>query len=106
MKLITRFNRDNFLETVSCPLPEKDLLTNNVETRNMKYTIYRVTEFDIGRPDLLSRKLYGTQDYWWYLMKFNEVDDVWNDLYSGMLLKVPSIEDINLFITNNSDKYR
>lgn len=104
MRAITRFNRDLFLDTVEVPEAEKDLLTNIVEESNGEYPVYVVTEFDIGRPDLISRKIYGTDSYWWYLMKFNGIDDVWNDLYRGMRLKYPSVGEMNLYVSNNNDK--
>lgn len=55
---------------------------------------YMVRDVDIGRPDIISQRLYGTTNYWWFLMWFNGVSDVWNDLRAGMVLKYPAIERI------------
>lgn len=97
---MSKLNRTNFLETASSTYGKEKVLTSNDFEKYrfihpMKY--YRVTRDDTGRPDLISLKLYGTIDFWWMLMKYNGVDDVWNELYPGQMLKVPDVRDFNQY---------
>jgi len=90
---MTKFNRDNYLKLYK----DRDLTSNNFSKYRFKYqtTTYTVKSSDISRPDIISYNNYGRIDYWWFIMKFNSVDDVWNELYPGLLLKMPDIRDIN-----------
>lgn len=45
------------------------------------------------RPDLLSYKIYGDTQYWWILLKYNNIIDL-NDLYKGRVISYPSLNDI------------
>jgi hypothetical protein len=84
--------------------PEVDLVTNDISRYIFRYptTTYRVVSTDVQRPDRIASKLYGSQEYWWLLMKYNSIDDVWNELYGGLLLTVPDIRDLDEYIS----KYR
>ena len=64
--------------------------------RPMRY--YTIIEDDTQRPDNLSLKLYGRMEYWWIVLKWNGIDDVWNDLTVGGVIKVPDILDIEDWI--------
>lgn len=57
-----------------------------------------VTEEDIGRPDRISYGCYKTDIYWWFLMWYNGISDVWNDLTLGMVLKVPQLDKVQEFL--------
>jgi hypothetical protein len=39
--------------------------------------------------------MYGSDQYWWILMKYNQVFDVFNDLYEGQVLSVPDRMDVD-----------
>lgn len=41
------------------------------------------------RPDLVSYAAYGTVDYWWYIMEFNGIKDIY-EFKSGLTLRVPT----------------
>lgn len=56
-----------------------------------------VTEKELCRPELISYKCYGTGDYWWFLMWFNGISDVWNDLVPGMVLSIPQLSKVRDF---------
>lgn len=56
---------------------------------------YGLSDFDFGtkhmdvirpneefRPDLISFRIYGTTDLWWFLMWLNGFSDPWHDLKS------------------------
>jgi len=49
---------------------------------------------DIGRPDILSYRIYDSSKYWWILCKVNQIDDVWNDMHVGDDIIVPDLIDI------------
>ena len=102
-----KFNRTNFykFETVDS-IKEKDLLTNitNRFDNRVEYRFYMVKEEDLLRPDLISLKVYNSITYWWILMKANDIEDVWNDLWVGKVLVIPPFSDIELYYNENGNK--
>jgi len=50
-----------------------------------------------SRPDLLSYNIYGTTDLWWILLYYNNLVSP-TDLKYGMIIKYPSLEDVELLI--------
>jgi len=98
---MSRFNRTNFfpLDTIQ-GVGERDLvknLFNDFFIARYPMRFYAIEKNDIARPDLLSIKFYGTNDYWWIVCRVNKIDDVWNDLVVGQIIQVPEILDINDF---------
>lgn len=94
--------RNDFLQTITVNgIQEKDI--NNMQwdkmTINRPITYYRISYNDIQRPDIISQKVYSTMQYFWVLMKFNEIDDVWNDLHEGDVIKCPSALDIEQYFS-------
>ena len=72
------------------------------------FSFYTIKETDIQRPDLLSYKLFGRPNYWWVLMKLNAIEDIWNDLYVGLVISVPDDDDIQnliIFMQEYKKKY-
>ena len=55
---------------------------------------YTLTTGDVGRPDMVSVNVYGDEKYWWFLMKYNKICDVWNDLRAGVIIKCPPKTEI------------
>jgi len=107
--IFNKFKRTNFLaQDSSHDVMEWDLLLSNWDLFETKRPIKfdTVQYSDIQRPDMLCFRIYGTIDYWWILCKFNQIDDVWNDMYIGMDLIVPSVEDIQEFYRNVRRKAR
>lgn len=49
-------------------------------------TITKPTEF---RPDLVSYKAYGTPDYWWKILEFNQIADIYN-FKAGLNIRIPT----------------
>lgn len=86
-------HRTNFLDTVEVDdIVQKDMSSMSFGDFDFGPTeFYKCSQFDIGRPDLISYKIYGTTNYWWFLMWFNGVADVWNDLREDMLIEYPSL---------------
>lgn len=82
-------------------LPDLDLLNNFFSLAfqiKRNFTVYTLKEQDLYRPDLLSFKIYGDPALWWILFKYNNIDDVWNDLSVGQVIYIPNVADIEDFI--------
>jgi len=96
--MFNKFKRTNFLTEVSSQrrVYEYDLLSMNWDLFQINHTIQydNIKATDINRPDLLSYRIYGDSQYWWILCKFNNIDDIWNDMYIGGDLVIPSLADI------------
>ena len=93
-----KYIRTNFLESniINGKL-EYDLLDCHYDLLNIvrPLYLYEVTYDDIGRPDRLSRNIYGgDQQYWWIVLKYNNICDVYNELYPTQLLYAPNEKDI------------
>jgi len=102
-----KFNRTNFYKSENVDaILEKDLLTNvtNIFDNKVEYTFYSIRQEDLLRPDLISLKLYGSTVYWWILMKANDIEDIWNDLYEGKVLAIPPFRDIDLYYNEKKKK--
>lgn len=63
-----------------------------------------VRDMDVPRPDILSYRAYGTQNYWWFLMWYNGITDIWNDLVPNMILVYPDIYYVREFLKNRMQK--
>ena len=64
-----------------------------------KFKSYTVTQSDLQRPDLISGKIFQKPNYWWIVMKLNNICDIWNDLTVGLTILIPSENDIQGLIT-------
>lgn len=97
---LSKYRISNFYKTVEVDgILEKDLLQNNWDLFEIKRptTFFTVPYTFRKRPDLLSIKLYGKQDYWWILLKVNDIQDPWNDIHIGDIIQVPNVRDIEDF---------
>lgn len=103
---MNRFNRSEFYPTVvTNGIAEKDMLQNKFRKYVFKnpFTTYTLRYADYMRPDLISLNIYGTQEYWWIILRCNpELEDIWNDFgYSDKSVMVnassidPSINSSN-----------
>jgi len=107
--------RSNFMKTVN---GEKDFLLNTFQNYKFKrpFTQYRLQQEDYMRPDLISNKIFGTDEYWWIILRINpEFEDIWNDFVItyeqeleypdaykvGMLINIPNILDIQEYYSFN-----
>lgn len=98
---MTKFNRSNYLTKDSVDKQTEVIMHSNDFAKynfQYSYSFYTVKEKDIQRPDIISLIAYGRLDYWWFIMKFNGIDDVWNELYQGLQLKIPDLRDINAYM--------
>jgi len=93
-------NRTNFYNKVTNDsIEEYDYLHNTLSEFKTEYPIeyYRIEEGDLIRPDLISYKIYGTINFWWLIMMFNNIHDVFNEMQVGTLIKIPNQLDIYTF---------
>ncbi len=96
-------DRTSFFDTETHNgIKEYDLLTGDISKFKAYYPIqyYRIEEDDLVRPDLISYKVYGTVKFWWLLMAFNGIHDVFNEMVTGTLIKVPNLLDVYTFYKN------
>ena len=52
--------------------------------------LYVLEAGDVARPDLISYKFYGTTKFYWILMWINDILDPFEEMYPGMLLRIPT----------------
>lgn len=102
---MSKYNRDDFPEkNIIDGINEVDLPMNGFNEFTFTSTIghYTVTDSDLNRPDLICLNVYGTMNMWWLLFKYNKIEDVWNDMFVGMVLEIPSLTDLeNYYRTRN-----
>jgi len=48
---------------------------------------------EVGRPDVVSHKLYDSTQYWWMVLAYNNMVH-FDELVTGAVLKFPSLSDM------------
>lgn len=72
-----------------------------LERRNDDYqVIVRVEE--AGRPDLISNRVYGQDQYAWLVLQYNNIVDLAEELVPGKQLVLPTQQRLLLDILNQS----
>ena len=99
--MFNKYNRSNYIsiEQLNDGSLERDLLLSNWDLFDDKrgYTYAYIVQDDIQRPDLFCYRLYQRFDWWWIISKYNGIDDWWNDVFVGMRVNVPDVNDIEEF---------
>ena len=99
-----KYNRSNFLkQEVYKGTPEYDLSEggfNNFQVKD-KVRLYQLDSYEAYRPDIISFRIYQNTEYWWILLKFNNIIDPFTELKPGLIIKVPSANDIQNFAKKN-----
>lgn len=86
---------------------ENDLIANGWDSWNWSGndSDYVVKTADIQRPDIICINAgLGSNRYWWIVMKYNKIEDVWNDLKAGMVLKIPPKVEMDKFYTSTTKR--
>lgn len=85
--------RTNLLQSVKVDdIVQKDMVSMDFGDFDFgEDQYYKCSWMDVGRPDRISKIIYGTTNYWHFLMWYNGVGDVWNDLRENMMIKYPNI---------------
>ena len=98
---MNEFGRDRFYPKVKVEeFWERDYLynpINKVSYSIQRSQIYKVKQEDLSAPDLIAKNVYGTEYLWWYLCLVNGIIDPFEELYVGLNLIVPDINDVYTF---------
>lgn len=98
---MARLDRTNFYRKFNIDgIIESDLINNYWDSFELKrnITYCEISRSFIGKPQLISFKYFGVVDYWWIILKINNIDDPWNGLVLGDQIKIPDPQDIEDWI--------
>jgi hypothetical protein len=69
----------------------------------MSYSIFRVSPMHVGRPDIISQLMYGSDEYGDLICKINGISNPF-ELNEGEFILLPAYEDLeHFFITDTID---
>ena len=82
-------------------LEDKETGDRLLETRDIigipespKDIFHTVEYHEIGRLDLIAHKYYKNALFWWIIAQANDIYDPFTGMYTGMLLRIPTIETL------------
>ena len=95
LELENRLDLEKFLYTDNSEFLHDPLTSSFLDSiLNLKPRIKFLVRGEDFRPDYISYKVYdGDTQYWWVVMFYNGIYDR-NDLVTGMVLNLPSIDQI------------
>lgn len=79
--------------------PLKDTIVPKI-VAIVNYTIHEVSQDERGAPDLIAKRKYGDEAFWWHIMAYNGICR-YNDIIEGLTLRIPNFADI-IDITNTA----
>lgn len=88
-----RGNRLNYLSS----------LYKNIRFQIQAVQVYTLTQSDTANAPGLAFRFYGDVGYWWVICLFNGIIDPIEELVPGRTLQLPSIADVNAFLTAQDD---
>lgn len=102
LRLTKKYTRSNFYMTelndqsTLTTVKEYDISSSYFYLFRTKYAVrqYQLEIGDVGRPDIISFKAYKSMDYWWIILKYNDIMNPWDELKPEVVLKIPSMRDI------------
>ena len=71
-------NRTKFFKKLTVNnINEIDFLWNTLSSFQINHTVsyYRVKGDEVGQPDLISYRIYGTEGYWWVICIANQIEN-------------------------------
>lgn len=72
--------------------------------KDISYTGEFVVQSEEARPDIISNKIYGSTQYWWILLFYNDIIS-FEDLANGVVIKYPDLADVeDLFFSLKADE--
>lgn len=101
---MSKYNRTNFYpQTIYDNKPILDFSLGSISNFEIKRPtkFYTVKYEDIARPDLISYKIYGRTDYWYFIAEVNDILDFWNDIEQNDVLQIPDEADITDWFVDN-----
>ena len=91
-----------FKKLVVNNLDEIDFLWNTLSSFEINHvsSYYRIKGDEVGQPDLISYRVYGTEYYWWIICIVNKIENPLEDMEEGTIIQAPDIRDIYNFYQN------
>lgn len=68
----------------------------DLHERVLEYSLYVVTESDIGQPDGIAHKFYGDSSWWWLVCSYNGIVNPVTDMFAGQRLRVPALHQAQM----------
>jgi len=93
-------NRSKFYKKITVDdVNEIDFLWNSLSFCLINHTssYYRIVGDEVGQPDLISYRVYGTEKYWWVICLINKIENPLVDIVEGSIIEIPNIRDIYNF---------
>lgn len=73
---------------------ELDYLQTDLSRANFRVDrTITITDATKYRPDILSKIAFGSYHFGWLLMDYNDIIDPYEELHTGRVLKIPSINE-------------
>lgn len=84
-------------------IAELDPMDSSLGNFELNYPVgyYMVCGEDLGKPDLISMKMYNQEGYWWLICLVNGILNPFSDLEIGQILTIPNMMDIYDFYRKN-----
>lgn len=101
-------NRTNLYQSVLVDTnKEKDLLESSVPDMELEIIdMFTVPQWCEGRIDMISYIHYRTTSLWWLIALANDIMNPIEDIKTGDVLKIPSIQDYYRFYNRYAYKDR
>lgn len=98
LEAIERYDMSKFMEfDTDCFCIFDSYLCTQI--KNIPYSGAMTVTTQVGRPDLMSYDIYGSVQYWWILMIYNDFTSP-QDIKTGIPVLFPSLNNIeNLYFT-------
>lgn len=96
LSILSRYRRTDVLQDVDVPELFFDTWVPPEIIRRNEPTIFVVTEEEVGRPDLISFRVYGDSDMFWAIaiQDENQIFNPLRDITVGQKLTVPHKDDV------------
>lgn len=82
---------------------EPDFLSSRLpEYVPKRFKRFRIKQFCEGRADLISQIHYDTPDLFWLILHANDIIDPWEELLTGRVIIIPSLNEYYNFYNANA----
>lgn len=102
MSTFIDLNRASYLK--ASPSPDR-LNYLSAKYKNIRFNLkasqsFTLTNQDIANAPGIAFSVYGDVGYWWVICMFNGVISPIEDLVPGATLQLPSLSDLNAYLTS------
>jgi len=102
----TKYDRRNYFTEINHKVTEgNDIQELDLSSSYFRYfkatrTVrpFQLTRYDEHRPDRVSQECYGVMDYWWIILKFNDISDVFYEFEADQIIQIPDKRDVTDFL--------